>query len=205
MSIEIHLDGKPVTKLQAARAVANLDGEGWRVDIGQPAEDGRISARAVTVYAACCREQGHRLAEVSWPSAGCLPAADARAIAEAITLGAEISELAEMIAEQASQPVAVRCLDEHKSAGGTTYCTRDNGHDGQHMADLGARWDAGTPATVTEDEPGPFADGPGCGAEHPNREGVDGYACTEHSGGMHWAPAAGWPIRRGTVPGDGEA
>jgi hypothetical protein len=102
MSIEIHLDGKPVTKLQAARSVANLDEdyEYHGVSVGEPNEDGWISSHEITVHGRHRAYGSMHPAEVSWPSIGSVPAAEARAFTEALALGTEIAELAEMIAAE---------------------------------------------------------------------------------------------------------
>jgi hypothetical protein len=239
--IEIHIDGKTVTKLQAARAVANLDGEPRYVDIGEAGEDGLIR-HEVTVHP---REHAYgsmQPAEVGWPSIGSVPAAAARVFAESLTLGAEIAELAEMIAAEQARAQCADCdqpLDGRElaciSAGCPSrpaepariseaaidkalaatlgvcpastgpddeldrevYCDKQLGEDTKHAGNHHAQVEGGGAVNVAvTDSASAFADGPGCGAEHPIHEGIDGYACTEHSGGMHWAPAMGWPIRR---------
>lgn len=94
--IEIHLDGKPVTKLQAARAVAIVGGE--HVDIGEPDAAGWIQD-GIALGARSA------LGEIRRPELGCGSfradnPAEMRQQAEMITLAAEIAELAEMIAAE---------------------------------------------------------------------------------------------------------
>jgi hypothetical protein len=95
--IEIHLDGKPVTKLQAARAVALVNGQS--VDVGEPNASGWIE-HGITVYHRHRTLDGDQPAQVHWASYTGVSAADARMFAEMITLGAEVAELAEMIAAE---------------------------------------------------------------------------------------------------------
>jgi hypothetical protein len=111
--IEIHLDGKPVTKLQAARALAPVGTR--RVVIGELDDDGQVGRGSVAVRA---RHQAYGLTfspEVSWPSGAEAPCG-ARTFMALIALGAEVAELAEMIvAEQEAdkpKPVVWQC----------TYC-----------------------------------------------------------------------------------
>lgn len=95
--IEIHLDGKPVTKLQAARAL-NRVGSGNHVCICEPGA--RDWDRVVL------RGRYHAYGEVQPPELSCMSfsagtPAGMRLQAQMITLAAEIAELAEMIvAEQ---------------------------------------------------------------------------------------------------------
>lgn len=96
--IEIHLDGKPVTKLQAARAVSIVGGE--YVSVGYQVAGVSQGADDVTVHP---RQRAYgevRRPQVSWSSIGPVCAEAARAFAEAIAAGAEIAELAEMIAAE---------------------------------------------------------------------------------------------------------
>jgi hypothetical protein len=95
--IEIHLDGKPVTKLQAARALAPVGTR--RVVIGELDDDGQVGRGSVAVRA---RHQAYGLTfspEVSWPSGAEAPCG-ARTFMAMIALGAEVAELAEMIAAE---------------------------------------------------------------------------------------------------------
>ena len=102
--IEIHLDGKPVSKLEAARSVARPDGHS--VDIGEPSARGWIED-GIAVYHRNRTLGGIEPAQVRWASYTGVSAADARMFAEAITIGAEIAELAEMLAaEQDAAPAA---------------------------------------------------------------------------------------------------
>lgn len=94
--IEIHLDGKPVTKLEAARAVAVVGGE--HVDIGEPDAAGWIQD-GIALGARSA------LGEIRRPELGCGSfraddPAEMRQQAEMITLAAEIAELAQMIAAE---------------------------------------------------------------------------------------------------------
>jgi hypothetical protein len=94
--IEIHLDGKPVTKLQAARALAARSG--LAVYIGIPVGEGRVIAVPdVSVYSTV-RGEYKQLAE--WPSGQAESAAGMRVYAGMFTLAAEVAELAEMIAAE---------------------------------------------------------------------------------------------------------
>jgi hypothetical protein len=92
--IEIHLDGKPVTKLQAARAV-NVTG-GQHVYIGEPDENGRIrdgiALGARSAYGAIRRpELGCGSFRADTPE-------EMRQQAQMILLAAEVAELAMMLA-----------------------------------------------------------------------------------------------------------
>lgn len=108
--IEIHLDGKPVTKLQAARAVAIVGGE--HVDIGKPDAAGWIQD-GIALGARSA------LGEIRRPELGCGSfradnPAEMRQQAEMITLAAEIADLAEMIAAEQEadkpKPVVWQCM-----------------------------------------------------------------------------------------------
>ncbi len=97
MAIETHLDGKPVTRLQAARALAVVDGQS--VEIGEPNASGWIE-HGITVYPRRSRLDGIEPAQVHWSSYAGVSAADARMFSAMIALGAEVAELAEMIAAE---------------------------------------------------------------------------------------------------------
>ena len=92
--IEIHLNGKPVTKLQAAREVANLacDYEYHRVDIGEPDENGWVNRGSVTVSGRRHAYGEMQPPEINWSAWGAVSAADARLQAEQIALAVEIAE-----------------------------------------------------------------------------------------------------------------
>ena len=93
MAIEIHLDGKHVTKLQAARAVAVANGQS--VEIGEPDASGWIR-HGITVYPRRPDLDGVQPPQVHWASYTGVSAAGARVFA----LGAEVAELAMMIAAE---------------------------------------------------------------------------------------------------------
>jgi hypothetical protein len=99
--IEIHLDGKPVTKLEAARALCQT-GSGQQVRIGVPGAGGRIRDD-ITV-----RARRWAYGTIQRPELGCMSfhadtLAEMRLQAQMITLAAEVAELAEMLAaEQAA-------------------------------------------------------------------------------------------------------
>jgi len=97
MGIEIHLDGKPVSKLQAARAVAEVGGRS--VVVGEPREDGWIKDY-VSVYA-----RHKAFGEIQRPALNCASfqadtLSEMRQQAQMIMLAAEIAELAEMLAAE---------------------------------------------------------------------------------------------------------
>jgi len=150
--IEIHLDGRPVKKLEAARAAANL-GRAYEtpdIRVVVPGEDGWISGGYITVHARHHAYGDMQPPSVSCPSAG-RDAAGARTFAEMLALGAEIAELAAMLAaeqddeEPASEPAQRlgACLNKYDHLGNTDYCQRDEDHDGQHAGHMGRRWSAG--------------------------------------------------------------
>lgn len=132
MSIEIHLDGKPVTKLQAARALSVIDGRRL-VHIGEPDEDGEIIRGRVTVYARHHAFEVLQAASVSWLAFGAVTAEDTREFLRVVALGAEIAELAEMLAAEAEAdddlPKAYvhPCTDEmtHQPCGRPELCDCD--------------------------------------------------------------------------------
>jgi hypothetical protein len=126
--IEIHLDGKPVTKLQAARAVALVNGQS--VDVGEPNASGWIE-HGITVYHRHRTLDGDQPAQVHWASYTGVSAADARMFAEMITLGAEVAELAEMIAaeQDATEPTdEPGCGEQHHVTGLECTSHRDGWH-----------------------------------------------------------------------------
>jgi hypothetical protein len=143
--IEIHVDGKPVTKLEAARALAEVMGRS--VTIGEPNAEGWINGTYITVYARTPRYGRIDPPEVSWPSTGSQGAEGTREFAGMLLLGAELAELAMMLA--AEQDAAGRtvdlskCLGKYDRLGNTDWCQRDEGHDGQHAGHMGRRWNAG--------------------------------------------------------------
>jgi hypothetical protein len=96
-TIQIHLDGKPVTKLQGARSVADVNGES--VVIGVPNADGWIQDN-ITVYKAHRAYGGIQPPELGCMSFHASTPAEMRQQAQMITLAAEIAELAEMIAAE---------------------------------------------------------------------------------------------------------
>lgn len=101
--IEIHLDGKPVTKLEAARAVSIVGARGVR--IGFPGEDGTLED-SVDLYG-----RRHAYGEIEPPlgssSSFGADAGRMRRRAQVLLLGAEIAELAMMLAaEQDAQEAA---------------------------------------------------------------------------------------------------
>jgi hypothetical protein len=129
MSIEIHLDGKPVTKLQAARALSIPDSLPARV--GEPDEDGYVNHGFVSVWARHHVDGELLPSEVSWPSYGSVSAADARTFAGQVALGAEIAELAEMLAAEQDAGEAAPpkwyvgpCIGEapHRACGSPEAC-----------------------------------------------------------------------------------
>lgn len=94
--IEIRLDGKPIDKIVAARALSKVNGAPVRVcELG---EDGSV-ARDVDVYAKHRAFGGLCGPEVNWSAIGSVSAAEARRYAEMISLAAELAEMAGMIAE----------------------------------------------------------------------------------------------------------
>jgi hypothetical protein len=117
--IEIHLDGKPVTKLQAARAAATL--EGPSIWIGEPDGSGWMP-QYISVYAR------HRASDtIQRPALDCHhfiadTVAEMRQQAAAVTLAAEICEWAEMIA--AEQVTEFRT----SSTGVTARCRQPGDH-----------------------------------------------------------------------------
>ena len=118
--IEIHLGGKPVTKLQAARAVAAVNGES--VCIGEPNPDGWIRDY-ITVYA-----RHPAFGEVQPPKLSCMSfsadtVAGMQQQAQMITLAAEICELAEMLAAEQDAPKLPLCrYCDVEPATGRDYC-----------------------------------------------------------------------------------
>lgn len=144
--IEIRLDGKPVTKLEAARALA-VPGR-TRAFIGEPNEFGVVHD-SVTVYG---RYPAYGAVEP--PALNCASfiagtAAEIRQRAEMIALAAEVAELAEMIAaeQDAQQPAATLtperepCEEREWTTTGpdkeldrALYCDKQAGHAGNHHA-----------------------------------------------------------------------
>ncbi len=111
--IEIHLDGKPVTKLQAARALAARNG--MSVNIGIPAGEARvIGVPDIRLFSTV---RGEFRQSASWPSGGAESGAGMRFYAGMFALAAEVAELAEMFATEQEaadkpKPVTWQC----------TYC-----------------------------------------------------------------------------------
>ena len=123
MAIEIHLDGKPVTKLQAARACAEIGSE--PVFIGEENAEGVIED--AVLVSARYRMRG----EIQRPEIGCgqfcvdTPE-EARQQARVLLLAAEIAELAEMIAaEQVEAPARVG-VPEQMPIPASHYCDSGN-------------------------------------------------------------------------------
>jgi len=97
--IEIHLDGKPVSKLQAAQSVATP--LGGSVVIGVPNADGWIRD-CVTVYASHPAYGSVAPPHLSCSSFNSDVPAEIRQRIEMMTIAAEIIELAAMIADEAA-------------------------------------------------------------------------------------------------------
>lgn len=105
--IEIHLDGKPVTRLQAARALAEV-GSGQQVRIGEPKDKGWI-ADDITVYGRRYAYGANQPPELGCMSFHAKDPAEMRQQAEMIMIAAEVAELAaeigaEMDASAAAEP-----------------------------------------------------------------------------------------------------
>ena len=97
--IRIHLDGKPVTKLQAAQAVSVVGARGVR--IGFPAEDGDL-LDYIDLYGRS-RAYGEIQPPLGRSSSFGADASRMRQRAEMLILAAEIAELAEMLAAEQDQ------------------------------------------------------------------------------------------------------
>lgn len=126
MSPVIHINGFTASKLQAARALSEVD-TGVLGTITVMDEAGKT----VTELELYSRQlaYGSILTEpqVNWAALGSVSAATARLVAEAITLAAEISELATELAVPASEPVqpGATVIDGETGMTGTVLAVQD--------------------------------------------------------------------------------
>lgn len=115
-AIGIHLDGKPVTKLQAARELAQVGGRSLGVSY---LVAGVVTDGGITVHARHVARGEVRPPEVTWYAAtgrDRISAEAARAFGEAVAVAAEVAELAEMLAAEQDAPEQPPCWCGH--AGG---------------------------------------------------------------------------------------
>ena len=164
--IEIHLDGKPVTKLQAARALNQVD-SGNHVRIGERNNRGWVDE---DVY---LRARHSAYGDVQPPVLGCTSfhadtLAEMRQQAEMIAIAAEIRELADMLA---AEQVAEFTSDSRLTP---ARCEKPGEH-GRNLA--GAVVDCDI-AAHHEPAPSPEGNCPKCGAKlRIKMSGVECSAC----------------------------